>query len=80
MSMRTWLQIPIAACVLALTLSPALAQQTLPGVVHAVDGSPPSFAHVQLQGNALYAAATDVEGKFVVKNFVPGSFWRMVIR
>ena len=67
---------------LALCLSPVLAQQagTLTGTVTGTNGQPKSFARVQLQGASLYAAATDVSGRFTIKNFAAGGTYKVTIR
>jgi hypothetical protein len=53
---------------------------TLTGTVTGTDGQPKSFARVQLQGSALYAAVSDVTGKFTIENFTVGGTYRIVIR
>jgi Carboxypeptidase regulatory-like domain len=74
--MRKW----ICRCALvwiatAVLLSSALAQdQTLTGTVLGADGQPKPFARVQLQGYAQFAAVSDVDGKFTIPNFKPGSY------
>jgi hypothetical protein len=84
--MRTWICSFIAACILSgMAASPGVAQPgaqtgTLTGAVTGADGQPKSFARVQLQGSAIFAAVTDVTGKFTINNFTVGGTYRIVIR
>jgi hypothetical protein len=56
-------------------LSPVHAQNgVLTGTVAGADGTPKSFARVQLQGAARFAAVSDVSGKFTINNFAPGTY------
>lgn len=62
-------------CTSLILLSSALAQQTtLNGTIVGADGKPKPFTRVQLQGQALYAAVSDVNGRFVIPNFTPGTY------
>ena len=56
-------------------ISPGIAQEvTLNGTVVGADGRPRSFALVQLEGSARYAALTDAEGRFTIRKVTPGSY------
>jgi hypothetical protein len=72
----------VGLCLLGIS-TPATTQPaagTLTGIVTGVDGKPKSFAQVQLQGTAVYAAVTDVTGTFNVKSFTTGGSYRITIR
>jgi hypothetical protein len=82
--MRAWIGCSVVACLmLALIPSPSHTQTqtaTLTGSITGADGQPKSFARVQLQGSAVYAAVSDVSGKFTITNFTAGGTYRIVIR
>jgi hypothetical protein len=84
--MRAWISCSVVACLLlALLPSPGHPQGaaqtgTLTGSIAGADGQPKSFARVQLQGSAVYAAVSDVTGKFTINNFTAGGTYRIIIR
>lgn len=47
---------------------------TLNGTVLGASGKPTSFARIQLQGQAVYAAVSDVNGTFKIANFKTGTY------
>jgi len=64
-----WCIIPLLAA------AAAFAQAfTLTGTVLGSDNKPRPFARIQLQGQAQYAAVSDVNGKFTIPNFTPGTY------
>jgi Carboxypeptidase regulatory-like domain len=73
----------LASCATFLLCSIVASQPTtgeLTGTVTGTDGTPKSFAHVQLQGSAIYAAVTDINGKFTVNQFATGATYRITVR
>ena len=63
-------------CIIALLAAAAAFAQavTLTGTVVGADKKPRAFARIQLQGQAQYAAVSDVNGKFTIPNFTPGTY------
>jgi hypothetical protein len=76
MTMRVSVRRLLLACMTsAVLVTAAFAQPTtLTGTIVGADGKPKAFAQIQLQGQARYAAVSDVSGKFVIQNFTPGTY------
>ena len=74
--MRTSLLRFLLACIASTVLMAAAFAQsmTLTGTIIGADGKPKPFARIQLQGQARYAAVSDVSGRFTIPNFVPGTY------
>jgi hypothetical protein len=78
---RRW--IAAAFLLSAVIFAPALAWADpgmLTGTVKGTDGHPKSFARVQLQGSAIYAAVCDVAGKFTITKFTTGGTYQITVR
>lgn len=74
--MRIGVQRLFLACLASTALvTAAFAQSmTLKGTIVGADGKPKAFARIQLQGQAQYAAVSDVNGTFLIQNFTPGTY------
>lgn len=74
--MRKRVQCLFLWCVTSLLVAAAAFAQavTLTGTVVGADKKPKPFARVQLQGQAQYAAVSDVNGRFTIPNFTPGTY------
>ncbi|MGO9991371.1 MAG: hypothetical protein ACLPTF_02515 [Steroidobacteraceae bacterium] len=70
----------IFACVsTAAIFTSAYAQEktligTLTGTVLGASRKTKSFAQIQMQGQAVYAAVSDISGKFIIANFKTGTY------